>query len=50
MTLSQVECEVELASRWLAGRIVAITGTKGKSTTTTLVGRMLEAGGLKAAA
>jgi UDP-N-acetylmuramoylalanine--D-glutamate ligase len=41
--------EVELASRWLAGRIVAITGTKGKSTTTTLVGRMLEAGGLKAA-
>lgn len=37
--------EVELASRWLRGRIVAITGTKGKSTTTTLAGRMLEAGG-----
>jgi UDP-N-acetylmuramoylalanine--D-glutamate ligase len=37
--------EVELASRWLAGRVVAITGTKGKSTTTTLTGRMLEAGG-----
>jgi UDP-N-acetylmuramoylalanine--D-glutamate ligase len=37
--------ELELASRWLAGRIVAITGTKGKSTTTTLTGRMLEAGG-----
>jgi UDP-N-acetylmuramoylalanine--D-glutamate ligase len=37
--------ELELASRWLAGRIVAITGTKGKSTTTTLAGRMLEAGG-----
>ncbi len=32
-------------SRWLRGRIVAITGTKGKSTTTTLTGRMLEAGG-----
>ena len=39
--------EVELASRWLRGRIVAITGTKGKSTTTTLTGRMLEAGGHK---
>jgi UDP-N-acetylmuramoylalanine--D-glutamate ligase len=38
--------EVELASRWLRGRIVAITGTKGKSTTTTLVGRMLEGAGL----
>ena len=37
--------ELELASRWLSGRIVAITGTKGKSTTTTLAGRMLEAGG-----
>ncbi|MGE5359348.1 MAG: UDP-N-acetylmuramoyl-L-alanine--D-glutamate ligase [Bacteroidales bacterium] len=37
--------EVELASRWLKGRIVAITGTKGKSTTTTLVGRMLRAAG-----
>ncbi len=40
--------EIELASRWLAGRIVAITGTKGKSTTTTLTGRMFSAGGLKA--
>jgi UDP-N-acetylmuramoylalanine--D-glutamate ligase len=37
--------ELELASRWLRGRIVAITGTKGKSTTTTLVGRMLAAAG-----
>jgi UDP-N-acetylmuramoylalanine--D-glutamate ligase len=37
--------ELELASRWLQGPIVAITGTKGKSTTTTLVGRMLEAAG-----
>jgi UDP-N-acetylmuramoylalanine--D-glutamate ligase len=40
--------ELELASRWLQGSIVAITGTKGKSTTTTLVGHMLEAGGVKA--
>jgi UDP-N-acetylmuramoylalanine--D-glutamate ligase len=39
--------ELELASRWLRGRLVAITGTKGKSTTTTLTGRMLEAGGHK---
>ncbi|MEW6321252.1 MAG: UDP-N-acetylmuramoyl-L-alanine--D-glutamate ligase [Acidobacteriota bacterium] len=37
--------ELELASRWLRGPILAITGTKGKSTTTTLVGRMLEAAG-----
>ena len=44
----QVIGEIELASRWLSGRIVAITGTKGKSTTTTLTGRMFDAGGLKA--
>lgn len=37
--------ELELASRWLRGRVIAITGTKGKSTTTALVGRMLEASG-----
>ena len=37
--------ELELAFRWLKGRVVAITGTKGKSTTTTLVGRMLTAAG-----
>ena len=37
--------EVELAARWLRGRIVAVTGTKGKSTTVVLVGRMLDAGG-----
>jgi UDP-N-acetylmuramoylalanine--D-glutamate ligase len=34
--------ELELASRWLRGRLIAITGTKGKSTTTTLIGRMLD--------
>jgi UDP-N-acetylmuramoylalanine--D-glutamate ligase len=39
--------EVELASRWLLGRVIAITGTKGKSTTTELAGRMLAAAGFK---
>ena len=37
--------ELELAWRWLKGRVIAITGTKGKSTTTTLIGRMLSAAG-----
>jgi len=40
--------EIELASRWLRGRIVAITGTKGKSTTTALTGRILAAAGIHA--
>jgi len=42
-----VIAEIELASRWLQGRLIAITGTKGKSTTTALTGRMLEAAGFK---
>ena len=41
--------ELELASRWVRGRVIAITGTKGKSTTTALTGRMLEAAGFKVA-
>ena len=40
--------EVELAARWLRGRIVAVTGTKGKTTTTVLTGRILEADGHQA--
>ncbi len=40
--------ELELASRMVRGRLIAITGTKGKSTTTTLVGRMLAAAGFDA--
>jgi len=37
--------ELELASRFLKGRVIAITGSNGKTTTTTLVGKiMAEAG------
>ena len=39
--------ELELAWRWLRGRVIAVTGTKGKSTTTTLTGRMLTAAGFE---
>lgn len=42
--------EVELAYRWLQGRVIAVTGTKGKSTTTTLTARMLTEGGFEATA
>lgn len=42
--------ELELASRWAQGRVIAITGTKGKSTTTTLASRMLTEAGLDAPA
>ncbi len=38
--------EIELAAQFLAGRIVAITGSNGKTTTTTLTGEILTAGGL----
>ncbi|MBI2186682.1 MAG: UDP-N-acetylmuramoyl-L-alanine--D-glutamate ligase [Acidobacteria bacterium] len=44
---SEVIGEIELAWRWIRGRVIAVTGTKGKSTTTTLVGRMLDAAGRK---
>jgi len=37
--------ELELASGFISGTIVAITGTNGKSTTTTLVGDILRATG-----
>lgn len=37
--------EVELASRFLKGNIIGITGSNGKTTTTTLVGEILKDGG-----
>jgi UDP-N-acetylmuramoylalanine--D-glutamate ligase len=39
--------EVELAARFLKGRLVAITGSNGKTTTTTLVGEILKDAGLR---
>jgi UDP-N-acetylmuramoylalanine--D-glutamate ligase len=37
--------EIELAYRFFAAPLVAITGTNGKSTTTTLIGEMIRASG-----
>jgi len=39
--------EIELAAEFLPGPIVAITGSNGKTTTTTLVGEILAKSGLK---
>src|SRR5581483_228236 len=43
---AEVIGEIELASRFLHGRIVAITGTNGKTTTTSLIGEMLKDAGM----
>ncbi|HEY0379377.1 MAG TPA: UDP-N-acetylmuramoyl-L-alanine--D-glutamate ligase [Pyrinomonadaceae bacterium] len=43
---AEVIGEVELASRFLRGRVVAITGSNGKTTTTTLVGEILKDAGV----
>ncbi|MBI3932304.1 MAG: UDP-N-acetylmuramoyl-L-alanine--D-glutamate ligase [Acidobacteria bacterium] len=40
-----VIAEIELAFRHLSGTVVAVTGTKGKSTTTAALGEMLAAAG-----
>jgi len=37
--------ELELAARFLKGKILAVTGSNGKTTTTTLVGEILEKAG-----
>ena len=44
---TKILSEIELASRFLRGKIVGITGSNGKTTTTTLVGKILEAAGFR---
>jgi UDP-N-acetylmuramoylalanine--D-glutamate ligase len=39
--------EIELAAQFFPGRIVAITGSNGKTTTTTLAGEVVAAGGIR---
>lgn len=39
--------ELELAARYLKGNVLAITGSNGKTTTTTLVGEILEHAGME---
>src|SRR5215510_7131338 len=43
---AEVIGEVELASRYLKGRVIAITGSNGKTTTTSLIGELLRDAGL----
>jgi UDP-N-acetylmuramoylalanine--D-glutamate ligase len=43
---AEVIGEIELAWRFLRGRAVGITGTNGKTTTTTLIGELLKDAGL----
>src|ERR1041385_4034944 len=44
---TQIIGEVELASQFLRGPLVAITGSNGKTTTTSLVGEILTKSGLE---
>jgi UDP-N-acetylmuramoylalanine--D-glutamate ligase len=44
--LAQVIGELELAARFLKGKTLAITGSNGKTTTTALVGEILEKAGI----
>src|SRR5918911_2244195 len=43
---AEVIGEVELAARFLKGRIIGITGSNGKTTTTSLIGELLRDAGL----
>jgi UDP-N-acetylmuramoylalanine--D-glutamate ligase len=40
--------EIELAARFLRGRMIGVTGSNGKTTTTTLIGELLDNAGLPA--
>lgn len=42
----QIISEIELASRFLRGKLIGITGSNGKTTTTTLIGELLKNAGL----
>ena len=44
---AQVVSELELASWFISEPVIAVTGTNGKTTTTTLIGRILEENGRK---
>jgi UDP-N-acetylmuramoylalanine--D-glutamate ligase len=46
---AEVIGEIELASRFFPGRVVAITGSNGKTTTTTLAGEIVTADGHRTA-
>ena len=42
----EIISEIELAARFLRGRLIGITGSNGKTTTTTLIGEVLKHAGL----
>ncbi len=46
---TEIISEIELASRFTQTPIIAVTGTNGKSTVTTLIGKILEQAGKKVA-
>ena len=43
----EILSEIELACRFVRAPLIAITGTNGKSTTTTLIGEILKSNGIK---
>ncbi len=45
---ARVMAEVELASRFLSGELIGITGSNGKSTVTALIGEILKTAGIPA--
>ncbi|MFN0119523.1 MAG: UDP-N-acetylmuramoyl-L-alanine--D-glutamate ligase [Blastocatellia bacterium] len=42
----EIISEIELAARFLRGRLIGVTGSNGKTTTTTLIGELLQNAGL----